>query len=56
MEKSEKHCTQLNAGERATIKLMRQESKGVREIGRFLNRSPGTISRELDRDWVFESG
>ena len=35
------------------IMLMKQESKGVREIGRFLNRSLCTISRELDRDWVF---
>jgi IS30 family transposase len=56
MEKSKKHYTQLNAEERATIMLMRQESKGVREIGRLLNRSPSTISRELDRDLVFESG
>ncbi len=56
MEKSEKHYQQLNAEERATIMLMRQESKGVREIGRFLNRSPGTISRELDRDLASESG
>ena len=56
MEKSEQHYTQLDAEERVTIMLMRQERKGVREIGRFLNRSPGTISRELDRDLVSESG
>lgn len=56
MEKSEKHYTHLNAEERAMIMLMRQESNGMREIGRFLNRSPGTISRELDRDLMFESG
>lgn len=33
MEKFEKHYTQLNAKEQATIMLMRQESKGVRKIG-----------------------
>ena len=56
MEKTEQHYTPLDAEERATIMLMRQERKGAREIGRFLNRSPGTISRELDRDLVSESG
>lgn len=56
MEKSEKHYAQLSGEERAMIMLMRQEDKGVREIGCFLKRDPGTISRELDRDLVPESG
>jgi len=51
MEKSEKHYKQLSPEERATIMLMTREGKGVREVGRFLNRSPSTISRETDRDF-----
>ena len=50
MGKTEKQYKQLSAEERATIMLMTREGKGVREVGRFLNRSPGTISRETDRD------
>lgn len=50
MEKREKQYKQLAAEERATIMLMKQDGKGAREIGRFLNRSPSTISRELGRD------
>ena len=50
MEKTEKQYKQLSAEERATIMLMSRDAKGVREIGRFLNRSPGTISREMDRN------
>jgi len=50
MERTEKQYKQLSAEERATIMLMSRDAKGVREIGRFLNRSPGTISREMDRD------
>lgn len=49
MEKIEKQYKQLSPEERATIMLMTRDAKGVREIGRFLNRSPGTISREMDR-------
>ncbi len=56
MEKSEKHYQQLNAEERATIMLMRQEKRGLREIGCFLKRSPGTILRETGRDLASESG
>lgn len=35
---------------------MTRDSKGVREIGRFLNRYPSTISREMDRNTATESG
>ncbi len=55
MEKSEKHYKQLSPEERATIMLMTREGKGVREVGRFLNRSPSTISRETDRDFGVET-
>jgi len=50
MEKTEKLYKQLSAEERATIMLMTRDGKGVREVGRFLKRSPSTISRETDRD------
>ncbi len=53
MDKTEKQYKQLSAEERATIMLMTREGKGLREVGRFLNRSPGTISRETDRDFGF---
>ena len=55
MEKTEKQYKRLNAEERATIMLMTREGKGVREVGRFLNRSPSTISRETDRDFGVET-
>ena len=51
MEKTETQYKQLGAEERATIMLMQQASKGLREIGRFLNRSPSTISREHIVTW-----
>jgi transposase, IS30 family len=35
--------------------LMTREGKGVGEVGRFLKRSPSTISREADRDLGFET-
>jgi transposase, IS30 family len=50
MEKVERQYKQLGAEERATIMLMQREGSGLREIGRFLKRSPSTISRELARD------
>ena len=56
MEKAEKRYKQLSAEEGATIMLMSQGGKGVREIGRFLKRSPSTISRESDREMGSESG
>lgn len=56
MEKTEKLYKQLSAEERATIMLMTRDGKGVREVGRFLKRSPSTISRETDRDLGSESG
>lgn len=55
MERTEKRYKQLSAEERATIMLMQQGGSGLREMGRFLKRSPSTISRELDRDWGDES-
>ena len=55
MEKREKHYKQLNAEERATIMLMRQEGSGLRAMGRLLKRSPSTISRELARNVASES-
>lgn len=51
MEKTEKQYKQLGAEERAVIMLMQQDSRGLREIGRFLNRSPSTISREHIVTW-----
>ena len=56
MEKREKQYKQLNAEERATIMLMRQEGSGLRAMGRLLKRSPSTISRELARNVASESG
>ena len=56
MEKSEKQYKQLNAEERATIMLMQREGSDLREMGRFLKRSPSTISRELARSLGAESG
>lgn len=56
MEKTEKQYKQLNAEERATIMLMQQQGSGLRTMGRFLKRSPSTISRELARNLASESG
>jgi IS30 family transposase len=50
MERTKKQYKHLSAEERATIMLMQGEKSGVREIGRYLNRSASTISRELSRD------
>ncbi len=36
--------------------LMRREGSGLRAMGRFLNRSPSTISRELARNSDGKSG
>ncbi len=54
MEKTEKQRKQLGGEERATIMLMTREGKGVREVGRFLNRSHSTVSRETGRKWGLE--
>ena len=56
MEKPDKRYKQLSAEERATMMLMQQEGSGLREMGRFLKRSPSTVSRELARDLGAESG
>jgi IS30 family transposase len=39
----------LDATERAAIMLLRRDGKGVRHIARTLNRNPGSISREINR-------
>ena len=52
MKKTEKQYVQLRAEEQAMIMLMTQEGKGAREIGHFLKRDPGTVSRELNRDLI----
>lgn len=49
MENTKKLYKQLSAEERATIMLMTREEKGAREVGRFLKRSPSTITRETAR-------
>jgi IS30 family transposase len=56
MERTKKQYTHLSAEERATIMLMQREGSGMREVGRYLNRSASTISRELARDFGAESG
>ena len=50
MEKTGKRYRHLSAEDRATIMVMTRDGKGVREVGRFLKRSPSTISRETDRN------
>ncbi len=56
MEKREKRYKQLNAEERATIMLMRREGSRLRAMGRFLKRSPSTVSLELARNSDGKSG
>lgn len=46
MQKREK----IKKAERLEIALLRNRGYGVREIGRVLNRSPGSISEELNRN------
>lgn len=55
MERTKNKYTHLSAEERATIMLMQREGSGIREVGRYLNRSASTISRELARDLGAES-
>ena len=42
--------TQLSYEERCTIATLWKSGKSIREIARFLNRSPSTISRERNRN------
>ncbi|MDP2152107.1 MAG: helix-turn-helix domain-containing protein, partial [Methylotenera sp.] len=56
MERTGKQYKHLSAEERATIMLMQREGNNMREVGRYLNRSASTISRELARDLATESG
>ena len=45
----DKKYEQLKAEERAIVMLMRQEGWSMRAVGRKLQRSPSSISRELTR-------
>ena len=49
-----KHITQqythLQPEDRVTLASLRQQAQGIREIARILQRSPSTISRELQRN------
>ena len=56
MEKTKQKYTQLSAEERAAIMQMTREGIEVREIGRYLKRSPSSISREADREMGSETG
>ena len=47
-----KKAKKLTKSERNEISILRERGYGVREIGRALNRSPGTISEELKRNKV----
>lgn len=42
--------SQLQSEDRVTLASLRQQGLGVREIGRAMGRSPGTISREVGRN------
>src|SRR5829696_2044411 len=46
----------LNFAEREAIALLRAEGCGVREIARWMGRSPSTISRELRRNAATRGG
>ncbi|MHB9020290.1 MAG: helix-turn-helix domain-containing protein [Halothiobacillus sp.] len=57
MEKTARRQYQhLSAEEPATIMWMHRAGCGLREVGRFMNRSPGTISREPGRNPGSASG
>ena len=49
MEKSEKQYKQLSAEERATIMRKQREGSGLREMGRFLKRSPSPSHYAMPR-------
>jgi len=44
-----KKRTELSRWERQTIHVMRSKGKGIREISRFVSRSPSVVLRELGR-------
>ncbi|MDF6104092.1 helix-turn-helix domain-containing protein, partial [Gordonia hongkongensis] len=46
----------LSFAEREEIALLRAQDRGVREIARWIGRSPATISRELRRNAATRSG
>jgi len=45
-----KHYTQLTLEEREDIAVLKAKGKSIREMARFLGRSPSTLSRELKRN------
>lgn len=45
-------CPHLTATERESILCLRAQGYGIRKIAETLNRSPSTISRELQRNLV----
>ena len=48
--KSEPHYSQLDYQDRQTIAISLEQGLGIRAIGRVLNRSASTISREIARN------
>lgn len=44
----------LSVLEREKIADLRRKGKGIREIARQLGRSPGTVSREIERNSSYE--
>ncbi len=46
----------LNPAERFCIYKLHVEQKGIREIARFISRSPSTISREIKRNTLHPGG
>jgi IS30 family transposase len=50
MEITSKHYQQLQPEDRVTIGSLKQQNYSIRSIARVLQRSVGTISRELNRN------
>ena len=50
MKHTSKQYTQLQPEDRVTLASLQQQAYGVRAMARVLNRSPSTISRELQRN------
>ena len=48
--KSKPHYSQLDYQDRQTIAISLEQGLGIRAIGRVLNRSASTISREIARN------
>jgi IS30 family transposase len=50
IESTSKHYHQLQPGDRVTISSLKQQNFSIRGIALILQRSPSTISRELERN------